>query len=287
MRARFAQLFLVANYLLAVVLAAYPPVAPLQGTYTWEVVISDKNGPVTYTGGRTIYDYVSGYVRMESWDTPDAEPGINGITIWDLREVTPVVWTIDENTNCYVQKLNANNTAPPPLDWTGFSLSKVTYFNRALAEEWTDGFGGVVYVDVFSRDVVGMGNFSTVEDGESIFYNIQSWSDKKPDGTNFLLPDTLKCQAIATGSESDSVSDSMNGIKIFGKKIKLGINIKCTACKAAIGVVIGRLCNGLGAAACAPFPPSIPFCAVLASLACKAGGRKLPKDKACKVIKLC
>lgn len=51
----------------------------------------------------------------------------------------------------------------------------MTYFNRALAEEWTDGYGGVVYVDVFSRDVVGMGNYSTVDDGESIFYNIQSW----------------------------------------------------------------------------------------------------------------
>jgi len=276
---RFAQLFVVANYLLAVALAAYPPQAPLQGTYTWEVVISDSTGPVTYTGGRTMYDYVAGYVRLESWNTPDANPGINGVTIWDLREQTPVVWTVDENTNCFLQKLSDNNTVPPPLNWAGYTLSNVTYFNRALAEEWSDGYGGVVYVDVFSRDVVGMGNYSTVDDGDSIFYNIQSWTDAKPDGTNFLLPDTIKCQPIA------AITTEAKAVKVQPQAALF--SLKCTACKAAIGLVIGRLCNGLGAAACAPFPPSIPFCAVLASLACKAGAKKLPKDKACKVIKLC
>lgn len=117
-----------------------------------------------------MYDYVAGYVRMESWNTPEANPGINGVTIWDLREQTPVgaspfsllsfsffcilllvvlalssillylpcfpavvllvliVWTIDENTNCYVQKLSNNNTAPPPLDWTGYTLLNVSLF---------------------------------------------------------------------------------------------------------------------------------------------------------------
>lgn len=44
-------LFLVVNYLLAAVLAAYPPVAPIQGSYTWEIVISDEKGPEAYTGG--------------------------------------------------------------------------------------------------------------------------------------------------------------------------------------------------------------------------------------------
>jgi len=280
MIARLAQLFVVANYLLAVALAAYPPIAPLQGTYTWEIVISDSNGPVTYTGGRTMYDYVSGYVRLESWNTADANPGINGVSIWDLREQTPVVWTIDENANCYVQKLDNNNTAPGAPNWAGWTLQNVTYFNRALAEEWTDGFGGVVYVDVFSRDVVGMGNYSTVDDGDSIFYNIQSWTDAKPDGTSFLLPDTIKCQPI-----SAIVSEKTAVAKVQPQF--LGLNLKCIACKAGIGLILGRLCNGLGAAACAPFPPSIPFCAVLAGLACKAGANKLPKDKACKVIHLC
>jgi len=48
---RAAQLFVVLNYLVAVALAIYNPVAPLQGDYTWELVLSDKNGPESFTGG--------------------------------------------------------------------------------------------------------------------------------------------------------------------------------------------------------------------------------------------
>jgi len=279
---RLVHAFLAVNYLLSVALAAYQPRAPLQGSYVWQVVISDKNGPITYTGGRTLYDYVSGYVRMESWNTSDPTPGINGVTLWDLREMSPVVWTIDNNANCVVQKLNDNNTAPMPPDWSAFSLQKVTFFNRALAEEWSDGYGGVVYVDVFTRDVVGLGNYSTGDDGTTLFYNIQSWSDTKPDGTEFLLPNTIQCTPVAS---IDAVAKKPEVSKVQPHSAMF--SLKCTGCKLAIGIVIGRLCGGLGAAACAPFPPSIPFCAVLISLACKAGGNKLPKDKACKVIHLC
>jgi len=276
---RTATAFLLVNFFFAVVLAVYPPRAPVQGSYTWQVVISDDSGPIAYTGGRTLYDYVSGYVRMESWNTTDPNPGLNGVTIWDLRETTPVVWTIDQNANCVVQKLNDNVTAPMPPDWSSYTMTKVTYFNRALAEEWNDGYGGVVYVDVFSRDVVGMGNYSTSDDGTSLFYNVQSWSDKKPDGTEFLLPNTIPCKPMAAiGSEGASMSKVEPHSALF--------SVKCTGCKLGIGIVIGRLCSGVGAAACAPFPPSIPFCAVLASVACKGAGN-LSKDKACKIIKMC
>jgi hypothetical protein len=272
-----ARVIVVANYLMAVVLAAYAPVAPLQGSYTWELVISDNSGPIEYTGGRTLYDYVSGYVRMESWNTPDANPGINGVTLWDLREQTPIVTTIDDQAACYVQKLNDNNTAPMPPDWSKWTIQKVTFFNRALAEEWTDGFGGVVYVDVFSRDVVGMGNYSTSDDGTSIFYNIQSWTDNKPDGTLFLLPNTIQCKAI-TASASIEVPKFTSNAAMF--------SLKCSACKLGIGLILGKVCKGGGAAACAAFPPAIPFCAVLAGVACKAGAN-LSKEKACSIIKMC
>jgi hypothetical protein len=273
-----ARTLLVVNYLLAVAFAIYPPVAPLQGSYTWEVVISDSTGPLGYTGGRTLYDYVSGYVRLESWNTPDPNPGINGVTLWDMREQQPIVTVIDENANCVTEKLDSNVTAPMPPDWSGFSFQAVKYFNRALAEEWTDGYGGLVYVDVFSRDVVGMGNTSTSDDGESIFYNIQSWSDKKPDGTEFLLPNTIPCKPVNT-LPGYKVSKVIPHAAMF--------SLKCTACKLGVGVIIGRLCSGLGTAACAAFPPAIPFCAVLSSLACKVGVGKLSKDKACQVIHLC
>jgi hypothetical protein len=271
---RISHVILLVTYLLSVVLAAYPPRSPLQGSYTWQVVISGKSGPIAETGGRTLYDYISGYVRMESWNSTDPTPGINGVTIWDLRETTPVVWTIDSQASCVVQKLNDNNTAPMPPDWTGFTLQQVTYFNRALSEEWTDGYGGVVYVDVFSRDIVGMGNYSTSDDGTTLFYNIQSWSDAKPDGTAFLLPNTIQCKPIAS-IEAD-VSESK--VQPHGALINLG----CTACQAAIGIVLSRICGGAGAAACAPFPPAVPFCSVLAGAGCGMG-----KHKACQIIKKC
>ena len=50
-RMRIAAVFLVVNCLLASCLAIYQPVYPMQGSYTWEIVISDNSGPISYTGG--------------------------------------------------------------------------------------------------------------------------------------------------------------------------------------------------------------------------------------------
>jgi hypothetical protein len=275
-----STIFALVSCFLAVAFAIYQPIAPLQGSYTWEIVVSNSSGPVAYAGGRTWYDFVAGYVRMDSYDEQDPTPGINGVSLWDLRETQPIVITIDTQADCWVERLNDNVTAPVPPDWSAYTLSQVTYFNRALAEEWTDGFGGVVYVDVFSRDVVGMGNYSTADGGESIFYNIEEWDDDKPDGTLFLLPNTVPCQNIGA-------------LESYGKAVKKVepmspmFSFKCTGCKIAIGVILGRLCTVAGAAACAPFPPAIPFCATLATLACKVGAGKLSKDAACKAIHLC
>jgi hypothetical protein len=278
-------LFLAINQLLAAVFAIYRPLAPLQGSYTWEIVLDENDDPDSYTGGRTSYDYVSGYVRMDSYNDDDPTPGINGVTIWDLREVQPTVYTIDSLADCWVQQLSSNITAPMPFDWSYYTLDNVTYFNRALAEEWGDGYGGVVYVDVFSRNVVGMGNTSLDDDGQTIFWNIEKWTDDRPDGTEFLLPNTIPCKAI------DSLPQYKKEDALIHKGVHTDfhlphINFKCTGCQLAIGVVITRLCGGLGAAACAAFPPAIPFCAVLAGLACKKGA-SLGKKKACQIIHLC
>jgi len=196
-------------------------------------------------------------------------------------------FTIDQTATCWVEKLDDNVTAPSPPDWSQFQLNEVTYFNRALAEEWTDGFGGYVYVDVFSRDVVGMGNSSTDDDGETIFYNINDWTDNRPDGTEFLLPNTIPCKMIADLPEYKKFDVAAVKQNHQGVRPAFGLpNFKCIGCKLAIGIVLGRLCTGIGAAACAAFPPAIPFCAVLAGLACKKG-ISLGKDKACKIIHLC
>jgi len=279
--AAFVRVLLLASCFLAVAFALYTPVAPRQGSYLWELVVSNNSGPVAFAGGRTWYDFVAGYVRMDSYDQDAPTPGINGVTIWDMRETQPIVSTIDTQTACWVERLNNNVTAPVPWDWSAYTLSQVTYFNRALAEEWTDGYGGVVYVDVFTRNVVGMGNYSTSDDTETLFYNIMEWDDGKPDGSVFLLPNTITCKQVNAMAGYNSALAKVHPMS------PLFPNLPCIGCKLAIGLVIGRLCTVAGAAACAPFPPAIPFCAVLATLACKFGVGTLTKEAACKAIHLC
>jgi len=62
--------------------------------------------------------------------------------------------------------------------------------------------------------------------------------------------------------------------------------VKCGACKLGVGAIVGKLCGSAGVAACAAFPPAIPFCGLLAQAACKTGGT-ISKDTACKVIHMC
>jgi len=266
--------------LLGISLAAYKPVAPQRGSYTWNLVL-EKGNQDTYVAGRLIYDFVAGYVRMESWNTPEPNPGINGISIWDLRETQPIVQTIDQNAQCFVQKLNDNLFAPMPDDYSSYSFQQFKYFNRALAEMWTEPGGGYLYVDIFTRDIVGMGNSTASEDGTVSFYNIFDWSDKTPDGTSFLLPNTLGCKAINASDAEAIVPD--HAVKPHG----IGSFIKCNACQIGIGLVLGRLCGVGGAAVCAPFPPAVPFCALLAQGACSLGAKKLDKTSACRIIKMC
>jgi len=262
--------------LLVVAQAAYQPVAPQRGSYTWELIIEEPDSDV-FIGGKTIYDFVSGYVRMESWNTPDATPGIDGITIWDLRESTPIVTTIDANAQCWVEKLSDDVRAPAPEDFSAYKFKGFKYHNRALAEEWIEPYGGYLFVDVFNRDIVGQGNATPDEDGTTTVYNVHDWSDETPDGTLFLLPNTLQCKMI---NNTAAYNHAYN-------KQALGVDLKCAACKTAIGIILGRVgCGAAGAAVCAPFPPAIPFCSLLAQAACKAGG-KLGAATACKLIKLC
>ena len=99
---------------------------------------------------------MAGYVRLESWNSSTADPGINQVSIWDLRERVPIVTTVDADVNCWIEKIINNTGVPTQPDFSNYKFAQTTFFNRALAEQWVDGYGGVVYVDVFSRDIVGM-----------------------------------------------------------------------------------------------------------------------------------
>jgi len=80
---------------------------------------------------------------------------------------------------------------------------------------------------------------------------------------------------------------AMDGAMMVHPLFALPDPLKCTACKAGIGVVLGRICGVAGAAACAEFPPAVPFCSLLAAAACKAGGKRFGISEACSLIRLC
>jgi len=263
----------------AFVAAGYPPRAPLAGSYTFEINYNGGTGS-EYVGGKVYYDFVSGYYRLDTYSSKDPTPGIDGVSIWDFRENPPVVTTIDDKVQCYTQKLDPA-LSPQPWDFSNYNFIGFKWMNRALAEQWAESGGGVVYSDVFSRDIVGQGNVSS-----GFMYNILQWSDKPPSGTMFLLPNTMSCKALNTSS---SVRKLAQALGVHVPQNNRGISpmggIQCELCKKGIALIKGRVCQVAGAAACAPFPPAVPFCGVLAGVLCAAV--PATDQKACQIIHLC
>jgi len=258
--------------------ALVPPTAPDRGYYVYEV--NFPNDPDdTYVGGMITYDYLSGYMREDAYNSTDANPGINGVTIWDLRDQVPDVTTVDSLAQCYVQ--NIGQIIPDSLDFSSLNFAGYKYWNRALAEQWVDNFGGTVYFDSFSRDVVGIMNSSM---DNPFSYNILEWSTEKPDGSMFFPPEAANCIRLNNTLEIENKMLAELTANMDAKE-KAKINLKCIACKAGISLIKGRVCQVAGAAACAAFPPAVPFCSTIASLLC----RKIPvsTQQVCKVIKLC
>jgi len=259
--------------------ALVPPTAPDRGQYTYEVIFPNDPDD-TYAGGRVTYDYLTGFIREDSYNSTDPNPGINGVTVWDLRDQVPDVTTVDSLAQCYVQ--NVGQIVPDALDFSNLQFSGYTYWNRALAEKWFDNYGGIVYFDSFNRDVVGITNNSIVN---QFSYNILEWSAEKPDGSLFYQPEAANCIRLnnTLEYEQELLADIVAQSKATKSKAK--INLKCIACKAGIGLIKGKVCKVAGAAACAAFPPAVPFCSTIASLLC----RKIPvsNEQVCKVIRLC
>jgi len=195
-----------------------------------------------------------------------------------LRDQTPEVTTIDSLTKCYIQ--NIGQIVPDPLDFSNLEFVGYSYWNRALAERWDDDYGGSVYFDSNTRDVVGMTN-SSVDNKFS--YNILEWSTDKPDGTLFFAPEQANCIHLNNTFEEELLRSL--AASEAQSKVKSKFSLKCTACKVGIGLIKGQVCRVAGAAACAAFPPAVPFCSTIASLLC----RKIPvsSDQVCKVIRLC
>jgi len=261
--------------------ALIPPGQPDRGYYEYEIRFAGEPEN-EYIGGALTYDYLSGFIRLDSYNSSDPNPGINGVTIWDLRDVVPEVTTIDSLAKCYIQ--NIVQTMPLPLDFSGLSFAGYLYWNRALAEKWVDRFGGTYYFDSFTRDVVGITNSSVDNQFE---YNIHQWSTKKPDGSAFFAPEAVNCIRLNNTFEYERIIMALEAERdaIEDEEERAQFDIKCKACTIGIDLIKGRICTVAGAAACAPFPPSVPFCSTIATLLCKA--IPVSSEQVCKIIRLC
>jgi len=181
-----------------------------------------------------IYDYVAGYVRRDNWNSGLPNPGINGISIWDLRRSPPVALHVAPSLGCDMYRLDPmEDYVPTADDFSGYKFAELAYHSRALAEKWMDAEGNYVFLDVFSRDVVGMGNVRNMSDPDSqaLDYTITDWSDKVPDGSNFMLPNTLKCV------ERNSTS------LLAGRRHEKRSARKCNGCKDAMKKKIKDMCQ--------------------------------------------
>jgi len=249
----------------------YQPVAPKAGSYSWTMAIdgSTKN----YIGGRVSYDYISGYTRLESWDSPTPTPGINGISIWDLRGPMATLTFIGPKLECLVQRLpSTDDSVPSADDFSAYKFDSLAYWNRALAEKWVDADRNYLYLDVFTRSLVGMGSGRNVSDpqDQSIDYHVFDWSNKAPDGEEFRLPSTINCILVnASGAGSPPMESKK---RIFGIRSKAWHT--CDQCVKGSTTALARACGPRATedgrlAACKQFMPNLEYCSVIMATMCK------------------
>jgi hypothetical protein len=272
-------------FLAFVALAAagrYQPVAPIAGSYSWTMSVdgSVKN----YLGGRVIYDYVAGYTRLESWDSAAPNPGINGISIWDLRGAKAVLTYIGPKLECMMQEVPADDpSVPSPDDFSAHRFDSLSYWNRALAEKWIDADMNYIYLDVFTREVVGMGTARDPQDpdDQAIDYHVVDWSDEAPDGAEFRLPGTVKCEWVnASGTPPMDPSFLARAVAVEQKKRIFGIHGKkwhtCHNCVKGMQHLYDLACGPKATEAgrmqaCKQYMPNLQFCSTILATACAEG----------------
>jgi len=264
----------------------YLPVAPRRGSYSFNLMIDGKQN--FFLGGRMIYDYVAGYVRMDSWNAATPNPGINGISIWDLRENPAVLTMIGPHLVCQTHRLTrTDDMIPSPVDYSRYKFSSLAYWNRALAEKWVNPTGDYVYTNIFSRDVVGMGSARNTSDPQSqqLDYIISEWSTSVPSGVFFDLPNTIKCtevNATVAFEEDGQVITSKRGLFSPSR------GQICSGCQRSMVGTVAKMCQGGDAgqeALCAKNYPTMAFCPTAMASACKAGA--LTPTSLCKFAGLC
>jgi len=227
---------------LCLLAAARQPTAPRRGSYTYNVLVD--GGQTFFLGGRVYFDYVAGYVRKDNWNSNKPNPGINGISLWDLRSLPPRAYHIERGLTCDVYKLDpAVDPIPTPDDYSSYKFMQTGYYNRAFSEKWADQDGNYIWINAFSRDLVGMGTGRNASDPESqaLEYIITEWSDKQPDGTLFILPGVLTC--IERNSTTSVNTFGVRG-NLHKQKREAQIDKRvCNGCKDSMKKKIFDMCQ--------------------------------------------
>jgi hypothetical protein len=245
------------------VYAQYPPISPLAGDYQY--VTTTSADTTDYFGGRIWYDFTAGYVRVDAYNASDNNPGVNQVSVYDLRDSTPLITTVDANGVCYNQ-LTTVDMAPSTFDWTGYKFAGTNFVNKKLAEKWIDGTGNYAHFDLFNRALLAFGSDAD-SDGPGFLNTITGWSTVPPDGREFLVPNTLPCSWLnGTSFQLEAVER---------REVS---SLKCTICKKAVSAI-----RCVGTQVGAGFCPGISaaLCSIAARLICKA---KLSNTKVCHAI---
>lgn len=173
-----------------------------------------------------------------------------------------------------IQRLPTTDDSVPKIDdFSTYKFDSVAYWNRALAEKWVDEDRNYLYLDVFTRDVVGMGTARNLSDpkDQSIDYHIFNWSTKSPNGDEFRLPDIFKCTTVNASGVGSSLFVENSEKRIFGIKSKAWHT--CDKCMKGAAQVQATSCGPRATeesrlAACRKFMPNLEYCSIIMGTIC-------------------
>jgi len=258
--------------------AGQPPRFPTVGSYQWELKF-DKQTPNSYIGGRAWNDYDAGFVRWDTISTDDnGVKQLTEVTIFDFRNGQ--VTFITQDGKCYWE--NADSTIlPEPESFADWQFSGFQMSGLALTEVWKDGYGGSLYADAFTREVISVANTSKASGDDDSAMNF-NWDWNKPNPGIFQVPKQLDCQEAPNTMITPHVLNVRNP---FVNYRALGLG--CSACKLAVGKLIGMGCQA-ARVACALTGPVAPVCGVILPIICKAGCTIAGcSQAACSLIRAC
>jgi len=272
-------LLLVAFIAIASVNAAgLPPRFPTVGSYSWEMKF-DKQTPNSYIGGRAWNDYDAGVVRWDTISTDDnGVKQLTEVTIFDLRNSQ--VTYITQDGKCYWENADAT-ILPEPENFAGWTYSGFQMKGLTFNEVWKDGYGGSLYADAFTREVLSLTNTSkaTGDDDSTMLFK---WDWNKPSPNIFQIPKQLTCEEAPGNFMTPELVDARNPF-INYRALGLG----CGACKLAVGKLISMGC-GVARVACVLAGPVAPFCGAVLPIICKAGCTVAGcSQAACSLIRAC